>query len=96
MSEAKVASDIEQALAWLIDNSDGVAGLRLDGEVMPWDEVVRLYLPWWSAEGVERRLPADVPGLALCPVCGANLDSDGVCPDEDEHGPGNGRGSDDA
>lgn len=85
-------SDIERALAWLIDNSVGVVGLKLDGFLMEWDEVVRLYLPWWSAEGVERRVPAgDVPGLSLCEVCGANLDPDGDCPDADEHPGENGR-----
>lgn len=43
-------SDIEKALAWLIDNSEGVKGLRLDGEVMPWDEVLALYVPALSAD----------------------------------------------
>jgi hypothetical protein len=34
---------------WLMDNSDGVSGLRLDGKVMPWAEVRSLYLPTWHA-----------------------------------------------
>ena len=43
-------TDIEKGLAWLIDNSEGVVGLRLDGQVMPWTDVLAAYLPWWSAD----------------------------------------------
>jgi hypothetical protein len=47
MTEGVEVMTEEQAaeLDWLMANSDGVAGLRADGTVMPWDEVQRLYLP---------------------------------------------------
>jgi hypothetical protein len=45
-----VVEALEQ-VRWLIDNSKGVVGLRLDGGTMPWTEVVRLYLPSWRAGG---------------------------------------------
>lgn len=32
-------------LDWLMENSEGVVGLRLDGGVMPWAEVREKYLP---------------------------------------------------
>lgn len=58
-------SDAEQALAWLIDNSHGVVGLKMDGSVMPWDEVLALYVPYWSAEGSDKELQREtgVPGV---------------------------------
>lgn len=37
-----------EALAWLMANSDGVVGLKLDGTVMPWPEVQKLYLGFAS------------------------------------------------
>lgn len=43
-------------LTWVIRNSEGVRGLRADGEVMPWEEVLRLYAPSWGspAQGGDR------------------------------------------
>jgi hypothetical protein len=34
---------------WLIDNSEGVVGLRLNGAVMPWSDVVQLYMPHFTS-----------------------------------------------
>lgn len=36
-------------LAWLVENSDGVVGLNLDGSMMPWAQVFKLYAPALAA-----------------------------------------------
>lgn len=43
-----VAKDLKALLAqiqWLVENSNGVAGLSLDGSIMEWPRVIDLYLP---------------------------------------------------
>lgn len=72
-------TDIEKALAWLIDHSEGVVGLRADGEVMPWNEVVHRYLPWWSGEFADKELRRATGDMPTCEECGADLTEDGVC-----------------
>ena len=44
MGDATDADPLEE-FEWLINNSEGVQGLKLDGTVMPWREVLDLYLP---------------------------------------------------
>lgn len=38
-------------LRWMMANSAGVVGLNLDGSVMPWPEVCKLYMPGLRTEG---------------------------------------------
>ena len=54
MSEPSQTADLEAQFRWLIDNSDGVVGLRLDGGMMPWREVVKLYLPHYEPPPIGR------------------------------------------
>ena len=37
--------ELLRQLRWLMANSDGVIGLRFDGEVTPWRDVADLYAP---------------------------------------------------
>ena len=37
--------DIAREVDWLRRSSKGVVGLRNDGGIMPWDEVLKLYMP---------------------------------------------------
>lgn len=82
MSEEAASSPtpIEKALAWLIDHSDGVVGLKADGTLMPWEEVLHLYIPWWSAEFSDKELRREAGDMPSCEVCGADIDEEsGVC-----------------
>ena len=45
LSEVEPVKSVLSELAWLLDNSDGVVGLKLDGEMMRWEDVVRRYMP---------------------------------------------------
>jgi hypothetical protein len=47
---AELEAELDE-LRWLMTNSEGVVGLNLDGTVMPWAEVRRLYAP--SARGFQ-------------------------------------------
>ena len=51
-------TEVERALAWLVDNSDGVVGLKADGSVMPWSDVLACYLPWWSGSSADHEFSA--------------------------------------
>lgn len=56
----KQMSEVDRFLGqldWLMENSEGVVGLRMDGGVMPWSEVRKLYLPAWP----EPKPPPVVP-----------------------------------
>jgi len=48
--EPDVAVRVVEQLVWVVQNSDGVAGLRVDDSVMSWHEVVQLYVPAWPKE----------------------------------------------
>lgn len=52
MTEPVVRDDdraVLEEMRWLVANSEGVLGLRLDGAAMTWAEVIRLYLPSWRS-----------------------------------------------
>lgn len=59
-----------QEVRWLSSNSDGVTGLRLDGGVMPWPEVLDLYAPTLRA----LVLVTDSPDPVGCPGHAADVD----------------------
>ena len=40
----------KEEIKWLIENSDGVVGLRLNGKMMDWEEVISKYLPSTTQE----------------------------------------------
>jgi hypothetical protein len=44
----RARTKLEQ-VKWLMENSDGVTGLRNDGSVMEWPTVVRMYVPALAA-----------------------------------------------
>lgn len=56
-------TDIEKAFAWLVDNSDGVVGLKADGTLTPWAKVLDLYVPWWSARFADKELVREIDGV---------------------------------
>jgi hypothetical protein len=53
-------------IGWLMDNSDGVKGLRFDEAVMPWLEVRRLYMPTWVNHWAAAVSGVDRPSCAFC------------------------------
>lgn len=77
-AETSAPTDIERALAWLIEHSDGVVGLKMDGSLMSWSDVLACYLPWWSASFADKELLRATGEMPKCEECGADL-IDGEC-----------------
>lgn len=59
MTDEGQKSTLCGALKWLIDNSEGIAGLTVDGSVMPWEQVIDLYLPFDPSEDLDREDPME-------------------------------------
>ncbi|MDE2107000.1 MAG: hypothetical protein KGL39_57870, partial [Patescibacteria group bacterium] len=38
---------VSDRLAWLVENTDGIIGLKHNGQVMSWSEVIAKYLPFY-------------------------------------------------
>lgn len=47
LNEIDTHSAAMAEVAWVMANTSGVVGLRMDGQVMPWAEVRKLYMPSW-------------------------------------------------
>lgn len=59
---ADTPTQIEKAFAWLVDHSDGVVGLNINGSVMPWEEVLHKYVPYWSGGFADHELDRELYG----------------------------------
>lgn len=61
-AKVNVPTEVEKAFAWLVDHSDGVVGLRADGAMMPWEEVLNKYVPYWSGGYADHELDRELFG----------------------------------
>jgi hypothetical protein len=46
----KPMDEVLAELRWLIDNTDGVVGLKESGGTMPWAQVLALYMPTFRSQ----------------------------------------------